>query len=86
MRQCILFLLWRRVRDAPFEFKQVPFGVVPPFYLCVSFPLEFLRERAGKGPVRSGIVVVFGLLAVAGLVLLVCSGSLARRLTEDFDE
>lgn len=48
--------------------------------------LEFLRERAGKGPVRSGIVVVFGLLAAAGLVLLVCSGSLARRLTEDFDE
>ena len=48
--------------------------------------LEFLRERAGKGPVRSGPVLLFGLLTVAGLVLLVCSGSLARRWTEDFDE
>jgi len=48
--------------------------------------LEFLRERTGKGPVRSGILVLFGLLAVAGLGLLVCSGSLARRWTEDFDE
>ena len=48
--------------------------------------LEFLRERAGKGPVRLGVVVVSGLLTLAGLVLLVCSGPLARRWTEDFDE
>ena len=48
--------------------------------------LEFLRKRAGKGPVRSGVVVLFGLLTLAGLVLLVCSGSLARRWTEDFEE
>jgi hypothetical protein len=48
--------------------------------------LEFLRERAGKGPPRVGFVVLFGALTVAGLVLLVGSGALAKRLTEDFDE
>ena len=48
--------------------------------------LEFLRERAGKGPPRLGQIVLFGALTVAGLVLLVCSGALAKRMTEGFDE
>jgi len=48
--------------------------------------LEFLRQRAGKGPPRLGYVLLFGALIVAGLVLLVCGGALAKRLTEDFDE
>lgn len=48
--------------------------------------LEFLRERAGKGPPRLGYVVGFSALTLAGLVLLFCSGTLAKRLTEDFDE
>jgi hypothetical protein len=48
--------------------------------------LEFLRERAGKGPPRFGYVILFGALTLAGLILLVGSGALAKRLTEDFDE
>jgi hypothetical protein len=48
--------------------------------------LEFMRERAGKGPVRFGPLVLFGLLTFAGLVLLFCSGAIARRWTEDADD
>ena len=48
--------------------------------------LEFARERMGKGEVSVGRCVLYGLLGVAGLVLLFGCGALARRLTRDFDE
>lgn len=48
--------------------------------------LEFMRERVGKGEASLGHCVVYGLVALAGLVLLFGSGALARRLTRDFDE
>ncbi len=55
--------------------------------LCgLSTWLELLRERAGKGPPRVGYVLLFGALTFAGLVLLVASGAIARRLTRDLDE
>lgn len=48
--------------------------------------VEFLRERAGKGPPRMANVLLFGAMALVGLVLLVASGAIARRLTRDFDD
>jgi TRAP-type C4-dicarboxylate transport system permease small subunit len=48
--------------------------------------LEFMRERLGKGDMSLGRCAVYGLLGVAGLVLLFGSGAMARRLTRDFDE
>ena len=48
--------------------------------------LEFARERTGKGDMSMGRCVLYGLLALAGFILLFASGALARRLTRDFDE
>lgn len=48
--------------------------------------LEFMRERFGKGEISVGRCAVYGLLGLAGLVLLFGSGALARRLTRHFDE
>lgn len=48
--------------------------------------LEFARERIGKGEVSVERCVLYGLLGLAGLILLFSSGALARRLTRDSDE
>ena len=48
--------------------------------------LEFTRQRLGKGDVSTVRCVLYGLLCLAGFVLLFLSGALAKRLTEDFDE
>ena len=48
--------------------------------------LEFMRERFGKGEVSPGRCALYGLLGLAGLVLLARSGAIARRLTRSFDE
>ena len=48
--------------------------------------LEFARERMGKGEVSVGRCILYGLLGLAGLILLSGSGALARRLTRNFDE
>lgn len=48
--------------------------------------LEFARERMGKGELSMGRCILYGLLGLAGFILLFASGALARRLTRDFDE
>jgi hypothetical protein len=48
--------------------------------------LEVTRERMGKGEISAGRCVLYGLLALAGFILIFASGALARRLTRDFDE
>jgi hypothetical protein len=48
--------------------------------------LEFTRQRLHRGELSVTRCVLYGLLCLAGLVLLTCSASLARRWTEDFDD
>ncbi len=48
--------------------------------------LEFARERVGQGEVSVVRCILYGLLGLAGFVLLFGSGALARRLTRNLDE
>ena len=48
--------------------------------------LEYARERTGKGEMNMGHCILYGLLSLAGFILLFASSALARRLTRNFDE